>query len=261
MPAPFTNKNLINVWDCGRLMQQSYYGCDDASCWAARPWRWNPVQCGSWQNRPARLLSSAVEGAPPARVLTSALPRNWGGQQLLEDVIMTSDYRMAADHLAAAYSMAYNGASPQPLRTQETPAFFADRRLSVLAFYEGPAPWSDGGLRFTMPGGTNNYFTPTERCGRDGPRSPHVLRRAGARHARRARVLCFADTPTNRPTTTTNPPPRPAAGGPRTSSPLAALASASTCPPPPASSRTASAPTPAAASATRRTLRSRRASR
>ncbi len=46
MPAPFTGKNLINVWDCGRLMQQSYYGCDDGSCWAAKAWRWNPGAAG-----------------------------------------------------------------------------------------------------------------------------------------------------------------------------------------------------------------------
>jgi hypothetical protein len=42
MPAPFAGKNLINVWDCGRLLQQSFYGCEDGSCWAARAWRWNP---------------------------------------------------------------------------------------------------------------------------------------------------------------------------------------------------------------------------
>jgi hypothetical protein len=42
MPAPFTGRNLVNVWDCGRLMQQSYYGCSDGSCWTSKPWRWNP---------------------------------------------------------------------------------------------------------------------------------------------------------------------------------------------------------------------------
>ncbi len=58
MPAPFTGKNLVNVWDCGRLLQQSYYGCDDGSCWASKKWRWNPgegfglvVEGGGWFER------------------------------------------------------------------------------------------------------------------------------------------------------------------------------------------------------------------
>ncbi|KAI8470992.1 MAG: hypothetical protein J3K34DRAFT_458571 [Monoraphidium minutum] len=162
MPPPFKNKNLINAWDCGRLMQQSYYGCDDGSCWAAKPWRWNPVQCGSWQNFRARALNTVVEGVPASRVATQSHPRNWGGQELITDVTMGSDYRLLSDALAATYSMTYDGAHAQPSRTQEVPAFFVDRRLGVLAFYEGGEPWTGGRLRFTMPGGTNNYYTPTE---------------------------------------------------------------------------------------------------
>jgi hypothetical protein len=81
----------------------------------------------------------------------------------LDDVIMTSDYSLLRDALRVAYAMTYAGAHAQPLRTQETPAFFADRRLGVLAFYDGAAPWTRGALRFALPGGTNEYFVPTER--------------------------------------------------------------------------------------------------
>ena len=35
------------------------------------------------------------------------------------------------------------------------PAFFADRRLSVLAIYDGAAPWTGGNVTFVMPGGVN----------------------------------------------------------------------------------------------------------
>jgi hypothetical protein len=44
LPGPWTNTNMINTWDSGRLVQQSYYGCPDGSCWSERPWRFNPVQ-------------------------------------------------------------------------------------------------------------------------------------------------------------------------------------------------------------------------
>jgi hypothetical protein len=45
----------------GRLLQQSFYGCVDASCWANRPWLWNPVQGGSWQNAPGLTITSKVK--------------------------------------------------------------------------------------------------------------------------------------------------------------------------------------------------------
>lgn len=31
-------------YDCGRYIQQSYYGKEDGSNWNGTPWRWNPVQ-------------------------------------------------------------------------------------------------------------------------------------------------------------------------------------------------------------------------
>lgn len=42
MPPAWTNVNVVNTWDSGRLIQQSYYGCHDGSCWTGKPWRWNP---------------------------------------------------------------------------------------------------------------------------------------------------------------------------------------------------------------------------
>lgn len=50
--------------------------------------RWNPVQGGSWQNGPPKLLASSM-GA--ASVTVASVPRNWGGQQLLDDVLMVTE--------------------------------------------------------------------------------------------------------------------------------------------------------------------------
>jgi hypothetical protein len=38
MPPEWAGRNLINTFDSGRLIQQSYYGCYDGSCWTHRPW-------------------------------------------------------------------------------------------------------------------------------------------------------------------------------------------------------------------------------
>jgi hypothetical protein len=38
MPGALADANLINTWDSGRLIQQSYYGCYDDTCWVDKPW-------------------------------------------------------------------------------------------------------------------------------------------------------------------------------------------------------------------------------
>jgi hypothetical protein len=55
------------------------------------------VQGGSWQNRPSRVLR--CEAVAPNRIVTAVNPRNWGGQQLLEDVVMKADITLQADHI------------------------------------------------------------------------------------------------------------------------------------------------------------------
>jgi hypothetical protein len=54
--AAASAKNLLNNFDRGRFVQQSYYGDPDGSFWAGKPWRWNPVQGGGWQGGGAKLL-------------------------------------------------------------------------------------------------------------------------------------------------------------------------------------------------------------
>lgn len=43
--------------------------------------------------------------------------------------------------------------------TQEVPAVFADRRFSVLVYYDGAAPWTNdkAGMKYMFPPGRNIY--------------------------------------------------------------------------------------------------------
>ena len=41
-----TRRNLLNNYDEGRFIQQSYYGRPDGSRWNGKPWVYNPVQGG-----------------------------------------------------------------------------------------------------------------------------------------------------------------------------------------------------------------------
>lgn len=176
-------------------------------------------QGGSWQNRLPEVLESQVRGGS---VVVRSHPRNWGGQQLLEDVVMTTKVTMwdkvvkvstavrgwlvwSNCNRAQCYSrsttpvhatcaslvtmwmchyvhqkalltlcginwnpqvhnvMQYTGADQHPARHQELPAIFVDRKLNVLATYNGSKPWSNGSLSFLMPGGKGEYFKPTEK--------------------------------------------------------------------------------------------------
>ncbi|KAF6259300.1 hypothetical protein COO60DRAFT_1024205 [Scenedesmus sp. NREL 46B-D3] len=160
MPPEWAGRNLINTWDSGRLIQQSYYGCEDGSCWSSRAWRWNPVQGGSWHNAAPKLLASSTFGD---MISTSALPRNWGGQNLLDDVVMTTQTLLLPNMVKVRQTMRYTGDAAHPERHQEVPAVFVDRRLNALALYNGSAPWTGGQLSYLMPGQVNEYYKMPEK--------------------------------------------------------------------------------------------------
>lgn len=128
-------KNIINTWDTGRLLQQSYYGNSDGSSWNGKPWRWNPVQGGSWDNQPAQLISvEKVLGDEPC-LITKCHPRNWGGCQVCTDVVMTTTIKLkSCGTICVECSMTYSGSEKHGKSVQEIPACFLDPRFSVLVY-------------------------------------------------------------------------------------------------------------------------------
>jgi hypothetical protein len=52
------------------------------------------LQGGSWQNLSPKLLSV---DAQDSLITTTSIPRNWGGQQLVDEVVMTSAVSMDND--------------------------------------------------------------------------------------------------------------------------------------------------------------------
>ena len=51
-----TQRNLLNSYDEGRFIQQSYYGRPDGSKWNGKPWVYHPVQGGYSKGKSSRLL-------------------------------------------------------------------------------------------------------------------------------------------------------------------------------------------------------------
>lgn len=69
-----STRNLLNHFDRGRLIQQSYYGDSDGSFWHTRPWRYNPVQGGDYRGKSSRLLELRAESSS---LYARSIPLHW----------------------------------------------------------------------------------------------------------------------------------------------------------------------------------------
>ena len=144
-----SDKNLLNHYDRGRLIQQSYYGDEDGSKWVDRPWRLNPVQGGDYRNRSPRLIEIR---AGETELYSRSTPRHWATGGHLEDFVLEQWIRLRGDLVHVTFRMTYDGEQTHAPRHQELPAVFLDPSLSRLILYDGDA------LTEQSPGQTNEYF-------------------------------------------------------------------------------------------------------
>ena len=125
------NTNVLNHFDLGRYVQQSWYGSADGSDWNGKPWRWNPVQAGNWQNTPAELTSfSATESG----IESASVPIHWATGKLLREVTLRQKIALQDFVVRIDYEMEYNGTVTHPLQDQELPAVFVDAAYPNLHF-------------------------------------------------------------------------------------------------------------------------------
>jgi hypothetical protein len=144
----YKDRNLLNTFDKGRMLQQSYYGAEDGSTWIGRPWHWNPIQGGGFGGELSPIKSATKEGSC-ATVTTT--PRHWATGALINEVEMVQKACLKADHLQVHYTMAYSGTTSHPQMNQEMPAFFTLRKFSTLCFYQGNKPWTKDALTVFAP--------------------------------------------------------------------------------------------------------------
>lgn len=147
-----TRRNLLNHYDEGRFIQQSYYGNPDGSYWDTRPWMYNPVQGGSWKGDPAYV---EVANITDNQIYVVTWPVHWATGELLN-----TDHRMAEtitlhDNYARIdfefFHQRHKDKVNHAARSQEMPAMFVDWDLSHLVYYAGNAPWTDGPLTSIVP--------------------------------------------------------------------------------------------------------------
>ena len=163
-PSRSTN-NLLNAFDHGRYVQQSYYGDKDGSDWNGKPWCYNPVQGGSWKGKPATILESKVE---EQSLYVKTRPRHWANGDDVSEMILEQWLRLEGGLARLKYRMTYTGSTEHSVkRHQELPAVFVDPKRHTLVFCDASQPaWTNAELIRKQPGppGTKgNLFKTSER--------------------------------------------------------------------------------------------------
>lgn len=144
-----SEKNLVNHWDHGRLIQQSYYGKTDGSLWNKQPWRWNPVQGGDWQGNPAKVLEFEL-AKDRQSLYTKTRGRHWAACRDLEEVVFEQWITLEGPLAKIRFRFTYSGKEPHPVHDQEIPAVFVAPDLDTLVVADG-----EGKLMRSKPGWPN----------------------------------------------------------------------------------------------------------
>lgn len=159
LSASDSERNLINHFDRGRLVQQSYYGKEDGSLWNKKPWRYNPVQGGDWRGSGAKVLELAAE---KTSLFARTVPKHWASGAELEETAMEQRIELRDDLVHIHYTFSYSGKETHPERDQEIPAVFLEPDLDTLVLYSGAKPWTGDQLESSQPGWPNEARKMTE---------------------------------------------------------------------------------------------------
>ena len=147
-----TNENVINHWDRGRLVQQSYYGAKDGSMWDKQPWRWNPVQGGGWRHEPARVLELKAE---PTSLYAKTMAKHWATGLDLPEVRFEQWISLTGRLAHIRFKMTYTGTNVHPKIHHELPAVFVEPQYHTLLVYEGTNAWRGEVVSRSKPGWPN----------------------------------------------------------------------------------------------------------
>jgi hypothetical protein len=145
-PSGEGSPNLLNHFDKGRFIQQSYYGRMDGSEWAGKPWRWNPVQGGGYRGEAAEEVVVTREG-DTLRVVST--PRHWATGERIDEAEMESVITLRGAVAELEFKFRYTGDESHPPQHQEMPAVFVDAEYPNLVYLAG------GELRRQVPGWPN----------------------------------------------------------------------------------------------------------
>ncbi len=129
-----TKRNVLNHYDHGRFIQQSYYGDADGSDWNGKPWRYNPIQGGSWRGKDARVLEFNIDA--DSGLYVKVEPRHWASGKPCPEAVMEQWITLDGPVAHVRCKMAYTGKDHRMARSQEMPAVFVDAVLKQLVYVQ-----------------------------------------------------------------------------------------------------------------------------
>lgn len=141
--APGGLENLLNNFDTGRLVQQSYYGTDQPPfvCgeFMGNRWGYNPVQGGDRTNAKSKLVDLEIT---EKSVYVKCRPRDWGHQAWYTPSYMENTYAFDGDVVRVDNRFVDFSGWDHPTRGQEVPAFYTISYLGNFWFYDKEQPWT-----------------------------------------------------------------------------------------------------------------------
>jgi len=148
-----TSRNLVNIHDEGRYVQQSYYagyGIDrqdegQNSGWT--PWPWNPIQVGDSYGNRAEILKSTQEGNT---LYVKCIPMLWDMRNEPAEAEMEQWTTLMGNiikvHNKLTCHRTDNLFEEEVNRDQELPAVYLISSLKTLYAYLGKAPFTGAPL-------------------------------------------------------------------------------------------------------------------
>ena len=143
-----TKRNLLNNYDEGRFIQQSYYGRPDGSKWNGKPWVYNPVQGGYAKGKSSRLLKFSRDKKKKT-ISARVEPLSWASGIACPEALMGVTISLEGPLARVRFRMDYTGKDQSVVRDQEMPAVFVDAELPNLVSSES------GKLKRRVPGWPN----------------------------------------------------------------------------------------------------------
>lgn len=168
--------NLVNTFDKGREIQQSFYAGDSITAanqsptWS--PWSWNPIMVGDYAGNVSPVLALSKSAG---QIYVKTQPLLWDRNNQLSQSYMeqwislhpTLPNVVAVDCRFTCFRDANDAWDGPMWRDQELPALYFVSALNTIKAYTGNAPWTNGELA-TIPNSPSSgtfpwsYYDPTE---------------------------------------------------------------------------------------------------
>lgn len=143
-------RDIVNDYDLGREIQQSYYSGPvpfDGAYWSGNDWPWNPVAAGGKCGYTSTVLNYSNDGQT---IYVKRIPKQWGLCNIDSECTM-EEWITLYDNVVIMRCRLNNARSDTTFyiaRPQELPAVYTNTDFRYLYSYNGNSPWTSDTLSY-----------------------------------------------------------------------------------------------------------------